>query len=58
MPKTGFPMPTAENGFLILNLHPKKYIFKDNNLFLMPIYQKNSIPLIAKDVKIVSFDDQ
>ena len=28
MPKNGFPMPTAKNGFHILNLHPKKYAFK------------------------------
>ena len=28
MPKNGFPMPTAKNGFHILNLHPKKYVFK------------------------------
>ena len=30
MPKNGFPMPTAKDGFHILNLHPKKYIFKKN----------------------------
>ena len=23
--KMGFPMPAAENGFQILNLHPKKH---------------------------------
>ena len=26
--KNGFTMPTAKNGFLILNLRPEKYIFK------------------------------
>ena len=28
MPKNGFPMLTAKNRFQILNLHPKKHIFK------------------------------
>ena len=28
MPKNGFLMPTAKNGFHILNLHPKKCVFK------------------------------
>ena len=28
MPKNGFPMPTAKNGFHILNLHAKKYMLK------------------------------
>ena len=28
MPKNGFPMPTAKNQFQILNLHPKKHVFK------------------------------
>ena len=28
MPKNGFSMPTAKNGFHILNLHPKKYVLK------------------------------
>ena len=28
MPKIGLPMPTAKNRFPILNLHPKKHIFK------------------------------
>ena len=30
MPKKGFPMPTAKNRFQILNLHPKKQVFKKN----------------------------
>ena len=30
MPKNGFPMPTAKNRFQILNLHPKKHVFKKN----------------------------
>ena len=30
MPKNGFPMPTAKNRFQILNLRPKKHIFKKN----------------------------
>ena len=28
MPKNGFPVPTAKNRSQILNLHPKKHIFK------------------------------
>ena len=28
MPKIGFPMPTDKNRFQILNLHPKKHVFK------------------------------
>ena len=28
MPKNGFSMPTAKNRFQILNLHPKKHVFK------------------------------
>ena len=28
MPKNGFPMPTAKNGFHILNLHPKNMYLK------------------------------
>ena len=40
--KNGFPMPTAKNGFHILNLHNKKYILKEVPFFLMPIYYKNS----------------
>ena len=36
-------MPTAKNGFHILNLHPKIYTLKKNILFLMPIYKKNLI---------------
>ena len=33
----GFPMPTAKNGFQILNPHPKKhtvYLKKKNSIFL------------------------
>ena len=37
MPKIIIPMPTAKNGFHILNLHPKEYIVKKYP-FLMPIY--------------------
>ena len=28
MPNNGFTMPTAKNGFHILNLHPERFIFK------------------------------
>ena len=28
MPKNSFPMPTAKNRFQILDLHPKKHVFK------------------------------
>ena len=28
MPKIGFLMPTAKNRFQILNVHPKKHVFK------------------------------
>ena len=31
--KKRFPMPTAKNGFHIINLRPKKYIFQKNTLF-------------------------
>ena len=37
MPKNGFPIPTAKNGFHILNLHPKN-TFKKILFSLMPIY--------------------
>ena len=43
MPKNGFPISTAKNGFQILNLHPKKYVFKKLPFLLMPIYLKNFI---------------
>ena len=29
MPKNGFPIPTAKNGFQILNLHPKNIYLKN-----------------------------
>ena len=45
MPKKGFPMPTAKNRFHILNLHPKKYVFKKIPYFLMPIYGTSKLPL-------------
>ena len=38
MPK--FPMPTAENGFQILNLHPKKHRIKKKNFFGGSIFGK------------------
>ena len=41
--KNGFPMPTAKNGFHILNLHPKKYILKKklfSNANLLEKFQK------------------
>ena len=41
-------MPTAKNGFHILNLHPIIYTFKKNTLFLMPIYKKILIFTIQK----------
>ena len=31
--KNRFPMQTAKNGFQILNLHPKKRVFKINPFF-------------------------
>ena len=34
MPKYGFPMPTAKNGFHIFNLHPKKYMYLKKYPFL------------------------
>ena len=34
MPKNGFPMPTAENGFHILNLHSKKNMYLTKYPFL------------------------
>ena len=41
MPKNVFPMPTAKNGFHILNLHLKNMYLKNN----LPIYLKNTNPL-------------
>ena len=39
--KNGFPMPTAKNGFHILNLHPRKYIYlKKNTLFNANLLEK------------------
>ena len=37
-------MPTAKNGFHILNLHPKKYIFKKTflNANLLEKFQRAS----------------
>ena len=40
--KIGFPMPAAENGFQILNLHPPKNIEKQKKTFLMDIYPNNT----------------
>ena len=31
--KIGFPMPAAENGFQILNLHPKRHRKTKKKLF-------------------------
>ena len=38
MPKIGFPIPTAKNLFQILNLHPKRHVFKKN----MVLKEKNT----------------
>ena len=35
-------MPTPKNGFQILNLHPKKDIFKEKNTFFMYFCQSNT----------------
>ena len=32
MPKNGYPMPTPLNQFQILNLRPKKHVFKKKGL--------------------------
>ena len=39
-------MPTAKNGFYILNLHPKKYIFQEKKLFKGQFTRK--IPYVLK----------
>ena len=36
--KNVFLIPTAKNGFHILNLLPWKHVFKKKKHFLMPIY--------------------
>ena len=40
--KIGFPMPTPKNGFQILNLHPKKHVFKKKTFF-MYFYLSNTV---------------
>ena len=40
LPKNGFPIPTAENGFHILNLHPKIYVLKKVPLFNAKLLEK------------------
>ena len=47
MPKIDFPMPTAKNRFQILNLHPRKHVFKKN--------EKNMV-LNGKITKFSFFD--
>ena len=60
--KNGFPMPTAKNGFHILNLHPKKYIcISKNTLFKfrftrkIPYFQSLFVTetVINADIKFV-----
>ena len=41
--KKGFPLPTAKNGFHILNLHPKIYTLKKKKIFFNANLQKNLI---------------
>ena len=40
MTKNGFPMPTAKNGFHILNLHPKKYVLNKYPCFNANLLEK------------------
>ena len=40
MPKIIIPMPTAKNGFHILNLHPKEYIVKKIPFFNANLLEK------------------
>ena len=40
--KIGFPMPTLKNGFQILNLHPKKHVFKKIPFFWMNFCLSNT----------------
>ena len=56
MPKNGFPMPTAKNGFRILNLHYKKYIFKNSPLFNGSLLEKyrNQYPFQHFTVSILT----
>ena len=39
-------MPTAKNGLQILNLHPKKYIFREKNT---PIFNANLLEKFQKE---------
>ena len=45
MPKNGFPMPTAKNGFHILNLHPKYMYLK------IPFFNANILEKFQKQFK-------
>ena len=55
MPKISFPMPTAKNRFQILNLHPKKHVFKKNMVLKEKItsYIDNDIESTSKDRFII-----
>ena len=48
MPKIGFPMPTAKNRFQILNLHPKKHMFKKKHGFKGKNYSIASLYNLAQ----------
>ena len=43
MPKNGFPIPTAKNGFHILDLHPKKHVFQKIPFFNGNLLEKFQI---------------
>ena len=47
MPKNDFPMPTAKNLFQILNLHPKKHVFKKRQKKNMVLNEKITIFALA-----------
>ena len=47
MPKNGFPIPTAKNGFQILNLHPK-------NIYLKKILNANLLEKFRKFMYIIN----
>ena len=52
MPKNVFSMPTAKNGFHILNLHPNRYIFKKYPFFKANLPQKVLIKK-ARVIKLI-----
>ena len=51
--KIGFSMPTAKNRFQILNLHPKKHVFKKKHPKKNMVLKENLSSLSFRTPKIV-----